>query len=250
MRKIMWQLYNRMERFLIPGLVEPQFAYRDVLRSHIKSNTRWLDLGCGYKLFSKYLPDSEQSQNELVQLAELVVGIDADSEVVKKNRKIPFKAVGDIEKLPFKDNSFNLVTANMVVEHVSNPQVLLSEINRILVVGGHFIFHTPNTLNYKIMLARPVPEFIKKSAIKYLQNRGADDVFPTYYRLNRSKVIKEAAEIAGFDLKELNFLQGPADSVMLGPLVIFELLLMKGLNNNSMSGLRSNIIAVLEKVRV
>ncbi len=230
-------------------MVNPQIVYRDRLRACIDGETRWLDLGCGHRIFSNSLPDSEYSQHDLVQRAKLVVGIDGDPGALRANRIIQHRIVGSIEKLPFNDRSFDLITANMVVEHLPEPHILLSEINRVLAEDGLFIFHTPNIKNYKILIARSCPGFLKKKAIKYLQNRDEADVYPTCYRLNRPYTIRTNAPLAGFELAGMDLLQGPADSVMLGPLVIFELLVMKFLSLKLMNDSRSNIIVRLKKAR-
>jgi ubiquinone/menaquinone biosynthesis C-methylase UbiE len=161
-----------MEKLLIPGMINPQNAYRELLQSHISSKIRWLDLGCGHRFFSNSLPNSRSSQYELADRAEIIVGLDGDFSDLKKNTIIQHKILGDIRELPFEDDSFNLVTANMVVEHLSEPELLLSEIKRILTDGGLMIFHTPNRLSYKILLAKAIPEPLKKPIIKFLQNRG------------------------------------------------------------------------------
>jgi ubiquinone/menaquinone biosynthesis C-methylase UbiE len=238
-----------MEKILIPGMVNPQIVYRDKLRSNIGGETSWLDLGCGHKFFSNSLPDSVNSQHDLVRSARLVVGMDRDRGALLANRIIQHKISGNIEKLPFVDRSFNLITANMVIEHLSDPHSFLSEINRVLKSDGVFIFHTTNIKNYKILFARLWPDSVKKPVIKYLQNRKEEDVYPTCYRLNKPDTIRAGASMAGFELAEMDLLQGPADSVMLGPLVIFELLVMKFLSSKRMKDSRSNIITRFKKVR-
>jgi len=49
----------------------------------------------------------------------------------------------DAARLPFADNSFDLVTALDVLEHVENDSAALSEITRVLVPGGAFIWSVP-----------------------------------------------------------------------------------------------------------
>jgi hypothetical protein len=65
--------------------------------------------------------------------------------------------------------------------------------------------------------------------------------------LNTPNVIEKNAKYAGFKIKELHLHQGPADSVMLGPLMILELIWMKLLSFGRMKKFQSNIIALLEK---
>ena len=76
-----------------------------------------------------------------------LVGIDVDSAL----HEHPFLhdrviALGDA--LPFASETFEFVTANVVVEHVEHPKSP-TEIRRVLVPGGRFVFHTPN---YKYVL--------------------------------------------------------------------------------------------------
>ncbi|HLV34308.1 MAG TPA: methyltransferase domain-containing protein [Spirillospora sp.] len=48
--------------------------------------------------------------------------------------------LGDIENLPFEDNSFDLVTSRYSAHHWPHPQTALNEIARVLQPGGRFIF--------------------------------------------------------------------------------------------------------------
>ena len=243
----MWKIYTKMENAILPDMVNPQSAYRNVLRKCINKNTKWLDLGCGHKIYSNYLPESEKTQHEMVQKCKYVFGIDGDQYAIARNQRIPNKVLGDIHELPFDNQTFNLITANMVVEHAEDPTKLLAEIDRVLEPGGLFVFHTPNLKSYKIILAKAVPDNLKKIIIKLLQDRAEADVFSTHYKLNTPKTIRTVAETYNYELSDLHLLQAPADSVMLGPIVAIELLLMKILSYNALKTCRSNIIAVLKK---
>jgi len=53
------------------------------------------------------------------------------------------------EKLPYEDNTFDLVTFTEVIEHIENHRFTLSEIARVLKPGGYVILSTPNILNLK-----------------------------------------------------------------------------------------------------
>lgn len=93
-----------------------------------------LDIGCGagdfIEAFSYYLPKLNLTATDISQKA------------IENAKKRGIKAkfiVADAEKLPFKNNFFNIVTCFDVLEHVKNPSVMLKEINRVLKPGG--IFH-------------------------------------------------------------------------------------------------------------
>jgi len=49
----------------------------------------------------------------------------------------------DMLKIPFKENSFDLLIANHVMEHVDDDRRALSEITRVLKSGGYAILQTP-----------------------------------------------------------------------------------------------------------
>ena len=49
----------------------------------------------------------------------------------------------DIEQMPFGNQSFDLVIANHVLEHVSDEMCATREIHRVLAVGGLAILQTP-----------------------------------------------------------------------------------------------------------
>ena len=51
--------------------------------------------------------------------------------------------VGSVLEMPFQDSSFDTVVCNQVLEHVSEPEHLMSEIYRVLRSGGHAIITAP-----------------------------------------------------------------------------------------------------------
>lgn len=81
-----------------------------------------LDLGCGAY---SYIPS---------------IGFDISPQMLKLNDRCTRKVQGDIEeKLPFKDKSFDSVTALFVLNYVQNYSQLLQEIKRILKPKGIFV---------------------------------------------------------------------------------------------------------------
>lgn len=100
-----------------------------VLRNYQFSNL--LDIGCasGYML----------SKLTSVNLSAEYYGVDVYKEAINFAKKhypnIMFK-VGSAEKLPFKNNSFDLITFYEVIEHVQNPLSSLKEIKRVLNRNG------------------------------------------------------------------------------------------------------------------
>jgi hypothetical protein len=50
------------------------------------------------------------------------VGIDGDPHALRRQADLQWRINGDIERLPFRDSAFDLVSANMVVEHIEHPK--------------------------------------------------------------------------------------------------------------------------------
>jgi SAM-dependent methyltransferase len=71
----------------------------------------------------------------------------------------------DIENLTFSDNTFDLVVAQDVLEHVPHPRRGLSEVYRTLVPGGRHIFTVPFD---RLVEASVVRTLLKEGALTYL----------------------------------------------------------------------------------
>ena len=95
-----------------------------------------LDLGCGTGIYSIWL--ARKGLN--------VTGVDISAnmlEIAKEKAAsvpLPIDFVhSDIHRLPFEDETFDLVVANIVFEFVENPKQVLQEGLRVLKRGGRFV---------------------------------------------------------------------------------------------------------------
>ena len=62
-----------------------------------------------------------------------------------KNKDIKFKKVDlNKQKLPYKNNMFNVVTCLETIEHIENPYELIRELHRVVKKNGIVIISTPN----------------------------------------------------------------------------------------------------------
>ncbi len=101
-----------------------------------------LDVGCAYGFF--------------LQAAKKwgwqVTGVDISPYAIKMLKKNKIKGiVGDLRKIKFPQNSFDLVTTFHTLEHANDPVSLLKEIKRILKPGGMILVGVPDQ---KCLLAR------------------------------------------------------------------------------------------------
>jgi ubiquinone/menaquinone biosynthesis C-methylase UbiE len=246
-REALHSFYDWIKEIITPGLENSQYFYRDTLNAHLNESRRWLDLGCGHQIMPEWMRSSEVDQTAMVRRCQLVVGVDYDVPSLKKHKYFKYRLAGDIHNLPFRSGSFHLATANMVVEHLEDPNIALREVNRILEPGGLFIFHTPNLWNYGTLASRMIPNWLKNRLIELLEGRKEEDVFPAHYRLNSDGRIRAVAEASGFSVAAVNQVESSARTFILGPLAIFELLVLRILRFRALRRWRNNLIVILQK---
>jgi ubiquinone/menaquinone biosynthesis C-methylase UbiE len=244
MIEFLYRLYWRIEQVIAPGLRYSQDSYEDALSELINSHTVWLDIGCGHHVLPEWRANAER---ELVSRASYVAGIDLDSASIAKHRTITFTWVGSVDCLPFPDNSFNLITANMVVEHFAAPCRAFAEIRRTLAPGGVFLFHTPNVNVYPALVNKHLPNGLKKIAAKVLEGRESEDVYPAYYRCNSERTIIETADRSGLDVKQIRHIPTTATFGRILPIAALELLWIRTTMRESLAHYRSNILGYLCK---
>lgn len=222
-----------------------QERYADLLGRLVLNGDRWLDIGCGRQIVPPWAAPQEM-QSSHVRRARMLVGMDVD-QALKEHPLLSHKVCAWADPMPFRDACFDLVTANMVMEHIERPKETLLEIRRVLAPGGRLVFHTPNRRYYPIILARLVPQTIKAKLIWLLERRKEEDVFRTYYRINTTGIIRRLAEESGFEIRELILGGSVGTFLRLGPLSLLEVPVMKLLTFRHLKGFDATIVAVLAK---
>jgi len=243
-RELCFAFYRKAQALIAPNLKFSQDIYEEVLGQIEKSESCWLDLGCGHRLLPPWRPEQEKG---LLAAAKFIVGLDYDYESLMKHQSIKNKIRGDIAHLPFTDDSFDLITANMVFEHLGDPETKLLEILRILKPGGKLVFHTPNVWSHVSLASKLMPERLKIQLIYMLGGRKEEDIFPTFYRINSVKTITKTASAVGFEIDNIRLITSSAQLVALPPLLVVELLYLRLLLTNWFKPIRTNIIAILKK---
>lgn len=103
----------------------------------IKDGMKILELGCGTGDMWKQHLDLLYNIEELV-LTDFSEGmLNSAKETLGDHEKITYKVV-DIQNIPFEDNSFDMVIANMMLYHVLEIDKGLSEVKRVLKENGMF----------------------------------------------------------------------------------------------------------------
>jgi ubiquinone/menaquinone biosynthesis C-methylase UbiE len=243
-RDVSLRIYWALRDVIAPELVSSQEAYAATVRAHVNEQVRWLDLGCGHQALADWHAEDER---RLVTTCHAVVGLDGDLGSLARHRSIGLRVGGDISRLPFKDACFELVTLNMVVEHLRTPSASFAEIARILKSGGTCIVLTPNANAYTTFLARSVPAAVKRRAVRILEGRKAVDVFPAYYRANTPRRVKQLSAASSLRVVSVAMLTTDAVFAVVPPVAALELLWIRLLMTRPFRGLRPNMLAVLRK---
>jgi SAM-dependent methyltransferase len=147
------------------------------------SGRRVLDLGCrDGALTQAYLEGNE------------VVGVDADREALAEAAKLGIETKwADLDQpLELEDESFDVVVAGELLEHLRDPQRLVSEIRRVLRPGGTFVASVPNA--YRL-----------KGRLLFLFGRPPEND-PTHLQMFSAADVR--ALLAGFEHPELHFVAG------------------------------------------
>jgi 2-polyprenyl-3-methyl-5-hydroxy-6-metoxy-1,4-benzoquinol methylase len=96
-----------------------------------------LDVGCG----------SGANSRALAAKGHKVHGVDLSEAAIKRYRLEGFDGrVSDIENgLEYPDAKFDIVFCSEVIEHMTSPEVLVREMNRVLKPTGRLVLSTPNS---------------------------------------------------------------------------------------------------------
>lgn len=243
LRAKLFDTYCALRDRIAPGLRYSQHFYEQRLAA-AAPDVDWLDLGCGHRVLPEWRGDAERA---IVGRAGSATGIDFDMPSLARHRSLRRLVRGDIASLPFRDASFDLVTANMVVEHLDDPERQFREIGRVLRPGGALLLHTPNALGYPAMVSRFAPDALKHVLIRLLDSRRSEDVFPTHYRANTERRLKTVAGESGLELAACDMRATDAMFAVVPPIAAAELVVIRLLLTRRMRGYRSNIIATLRK---
>ncbi|PLW93286.1 MAG: hypothetical protein C0592_06605 [Marinilabiliales bacterium] len=109
----------------------------------IKPGDEVLDVGCGegfFKIFFDALYDGELKWN----------GVEVWKSRAAFCRHIGYTNVDEVDlekgKLPYEDETFDVLIASHVIEHLPNPDEILREFARVLKKGGVMLVATPTKL--------------------------------------------------------------------------------------------------------
>ena len=150
---------QELERFE-PAEVTGRMAYEHLHRYAIcrdrVAGLRVLDVACG----------AGYGTNILAQAAAEVTGVDIDGAAIrraaKKYKRENLKFVtADCHDMPFEADSFDVVVANEMIEHIDEQDAFLEEVTRVLDPAARYWFRRP-TSRSTTGIRLPIPSMSPK----------------------------------------------------------------------------------------
>lgn len=149
---------------------------RSILESFLdglvpEKNAKILDVGCGTGANLEMLAQYGQAR-----------GVDVSDDALEFCRKKGLDAQkGLAEELPFEDESFDLVTALDVVEHLDDDIAGLKEMHRVLKTGGKTLIFVP-----AFMWLWGVQDDISHHRIRYTRAQIVERLEKAGFKVNRA----------------------------------------------------------------
>ena len=166
---------------------------------------RLLDLGCGDGDFTLKVAGKIGTG--------IVFGLEGGKEYAAAAEKKGITcSQADLDaNLPFEDNSFDVVCANQIIEHLSNTDGFLREIRRVLKPGGYAVIATPNLaafhsivfllLGWQPHLADVSDAFFWAGRPHTREEEGMAGNMPHHRRLFTPKALRELCQYHGLTVE-------------------------------------------------
>ena len=169
-----------------------------------------LDAGCNGGFLSFYMV--EEGAKKVYGLDMSPGFIKSDIKRAKKEKltsKFDFK-VGNVEKLPYKDNFFDFIICSEVIEHVEKPDSVANEFERVLKKDGFVLITTPNILNPMEIfhnLKHYCMWMIKKEPITHIQHFTFNSLKVLFSRFKLIKIVGIGIGAAFLSFSKFSFVK-------------------------------------------
>ncbi len=157
-----------------------------------------LDFGCGPGTYQRDEIEYRRRLRILKGKVTQVIGLDIDPEASNNPYIDTFRLASTRWDLP--DDCADLCLADNVIEHLDEPAAFFEECRRVLKPGGYLCIRTPNALSYFGLAMKFIPYHRRARLIRHMSQKAErDDPYPTYYRLNTVRKIRDIMAQYQFD---------------------------------------------------
>lgn len=182
------------------GYYTPDDWYETLLNQLVKPSTRWLEVGCGRRLF----PSNHALAVDLSKRCTRLVGIDESDNVADNPYIHAYQKV--FPENFHTDEVFDLITLRMVAEHVRDPDMLVTALARLLAPGGTVVIYTVHRWSPVSIMAAITPMAVHHALKGLVWETEQRDTFPVEYRMNTRKDLSRLFAKFGFEEKSYRLL--------------------------------------------
>jgi ubiquinone/menaquinone biosynthesis C-methylase UbiE len=161
----------------------------------LKEHSRILELGCGDgSMWKTHLQDLPNSSS--VILTDFSEGMLLTAKAnLPQNDHLSFEQV-DIQDIPFDDDSFDVVIANMMLYHVPDLGKGLREVKRVLKDGGTFYSATYGEHGITEYIQNLLADYrIKETANPVFTLQNGNDILGRYFHSVQKRLYEDWLEI-------------------------------------------------------
>jgi len=177
--------------------------FEELMLENVRAADHVLEVGAGSGT-------GNQNHFDLRGKVARYVGVDVDNGVLQ-NPYLGEAHRCTAESMPFQDESFDVVFHYYVAEHFAEPVACHREMARVLKPGGALMFQTPSRHWYPMLAAQVTPQWFHEFYVRsFGSGRTENEMFPTYYRFNDERAIREQLKTCGLtcDLEYLSVAPG------------------------------------------
>ena len=201
-------MFKKYLQYLFEQAVEDN--HRQIL-ALLEANThaRFLDVGCDDGRLSQIFAKKIHTKD--------ISGIDVVDERMKIAKKNGVRTIKhDINtKFPLKGNTFDVIHANQVIEHLWNVDIFLGELYRILKPGGYAVISTENAsswcnigasvMGWQIFSLTNISAKKRGIGNPLALHRGGELDYPSWFhiRIYNIRGLIEYAEAFGFIVEQV-----------------------------------------------
>lgn len=197
--------------------VEAEHLYRDRYYADLKKLAQAKKTGDTLKMLDVGCSDGRSTLSVVRDLKNIeIYGLEVVPDRVEKANTSGIRArVGKAdETFPFEDATFDVVTANQVIEHLVNQDKFVDEVYRVLKPGGVFLVCTPSLSSWHNVGALmmgwqpfPMTNYSEKDAaignpLAFHAGEEIEHVSMLHTRVYTVRALKDLLRLHGFQIAE------------------------------------------------
>jgi ubiquinone/menaquinone biosynthesis C-methylase UbiE len=155
-----------------------QEIVQECLEGVVLKGATWLDAGCGTGTLARWLAEQGSEVEAVDASPEMLRFAEQRARRSSQLLDISFRQVRTIEALPFPANCFDGILCSSVLEYVSDPDICLEELGRVLRPNGILLISVPSahsiirtllkmTHACTATIGRPWPKYLSVSKYQY-----------------------------------------------------------------------------------